>query len=321
MIGVMATARVARKVATAAAYGGGGIGLVGGALWGVMKTEATLARRTIGDATGKPPSGDGVYGRELTGEQIRFAMLGDSAAAGYGVHDGLDTPAALIGEGLSNMTRRPVRVTGHAFVGAQTSDLDGQIDKALRYEPQVVAIVIGTNDITHSVPPAASIRALHDAVRRLHGAGCAVVVGTCPDLGTVEPLRQPLRSFVRMWSRYLAVRQTIAVVEEGGRSVSLADLLGRDFATAPQEFFGEDRFHPSATGYVSMVTAMLPSIGYACGLADEESAEYTPGGVLPVTFAAKRAAARSGTEVSATTVGGENRGPRGRWATIRGRRH
>ncbi|HLR84898.1 MAG TPA: SGNH/GDSL hydrolase family protein, partial [Nocardioidaceae bacterium] len=73
----MATARVARKVATAAAVGSGGIGLVSGALWGVMKTEATLARKTIGDAMGKAPSGDGVYGRDLPGEPIAFAMLGD----------------------------------------------------------------------------------------------------------------------------------------------------------------------------------------------------------------------------------------------------
>lgn len=320
MIGVMVTARVARKVATAAAYSGGSIGLVGGALWGVIKTEATLARRTIGDATGRPPSGDGVYGRNHTGEPIRFAMLGDSAAAGYGVHDGLDTPAALIGEGLATMTQRPVHVTGHAFVGAQTTDLEGQIDDALRYEPQVAAIVVGTNDVTHSVAPATSIRSLRAAIHRLRTARCEVVVGTCPDLGTIEPLHQPLRSFAHAWSRYLAAQQTVAVVEEGGRSVSLGNLLSREFTVAPQEFFGEDGYHPSATGYVGMVTAMLPSIGAACGVDDDEPTEYTPGAVLPVTFAAKHAAARSGTAVSGATVDGENRGPRGRWAAIRGRR-
>lgn len=316
----MATTGVARRVATAAAYGGGGISLVGGALWGVMKTEAKLARRAIGDAMGKPPSGDGVYGRDLPGEPIRLAMLGDSAAAGYGVDSGLDTPAALIGEGLASMTQRPVHVTGQAFVGAQTPDLEGQIDQALRHEPQVVAIIIGVNDVTHSVLPAVSIRSLRDAIRRLRDAGCEVVVGTCPDLGTVEPLHQPLRSFAQAWSRYLAAQQTIVVVEEGGRAVSLGDLLAGDFASAPHELFGADRFHPSATGYVSMVAAMLPSLGHACGAEDEDAAEYTPGAVLPVSFAAKRAAANSGTEVSGATVGGQNRGPRGRWAAIRGRR-
>ncbi|UYM06466.1 SGNH/GDSL hydrolase family protein [Solicola gregarius] len=316
----MGTSRAAaRRLATAAAYGGGSVGLLGGALWGVMKTEASLARKTIGDATGKPPSGDGVYGRELMGDVIDFAMLGDSAGAGYGVASGLDTPAALIGEALSNITGHPVRAACHAFVGAQTSDLDGQIDRALAYEPKVAAIVVGTNDVTHAVPPAESVRRLGAAVRRLRDAGCEVVVGTCPDLGTIEPLRQPLRSFARAWSRHLAARQTVAVVEAGGSSVSLGSLLGHDFAIAPDEFFSDDRFHPSETGYVSMVTAMLPAIARAGGVDDEddEALAYTPGTVLPVSFAAKRAAHQSGTEVSGAMVGGRSRGPRGRWAAIR----
>lgn len=272
--------------------------MIGGALWGVMKTEATLARRSIGDADGEAPSGDGLYGASLAqAEPVRFAMLGDSAAAGYGVTTGRDTPAALIGEGLSNMAGRPVRVRGQAFVGAQTSDLDGQIDRALRDRPNVAAIVIGTNDVTHSVRPATSVRLLDAAVRRLREAGCEVVVGTCPDLGTVRPLRHPLRDFARLLSRRLAAMQTIAVVEAGGRAVALGSLLGRAFDTAPDVFFGEDRFHPSATGYVSMVTAMLPAIAQACGgWDDDEPPAYTAGMVLPVSFAAARAAGRSGVQ-------------------------
>ncbi|MGH3357185.1 MAG: SGNH/GDSL hydrolase family protein [Nocardioidaceae bacterium] len=311
--------RAVRRLAAAAAYSGGGIGVIGGALWGVMKTEASLARRTIGDADGTPPTGDGVYGREHAGELVGFAMLGDSGAAGYGVTDGLDTPAALIGEGLAHMTDRPVRVMCHAFVGAQTSDLDGQIDRALAYRPSIVAIVIGTNDITHSARLPESARSLGAAVRRLRDAGCEVVVGTCPDLGTVRPLRHPLRDFARLMSRRLATLQTIAVVEAGGRSVSLGSLLGHDFETAPEEFFGEDRFHPSATGYVSMVTAMLPAIAEACGgWDDEDPPAYTAGMVLPVPFAAARAAHRPSAETIVADRVHDDRGPRaGRWAAIR----
>lgn len=309
-----------RKVAAAAAYGGGSVGVLGGALWGVMKTEAALARRTIGNANGRPPSGDGVYGRELDGEPLRFAMFGDSAAAGYGVADGLDTPPALIGEGLSHMADRPVRVTCHAFVGAQTSDLDGQIDRALPYRPNIAAIVVGTNDITHSVRPADSIRHLDAAIRRLRGAGCEVVVGTCPDLGTVRPLRHPLRDFARLMSRRLAAMQAVAVVEAGGRAVALGSLLGRDFDSAPDVFFSDDRFHPSETGYVGMVTAMLPAIAEACGgWDDEEPAAYTDGMVLPLSFAAATAAAGSGVEVEAVRPGRDqdDRGHGARWAVMR----
>ena len=49
----MGRARRARKIAATAAYGGGGLAAAGAALgavsWGVIKGEAALARRVIGD--------------------------------------------------------------------------------------------------------------------------------------------------------------------------------------------------------------------------------------------------------------------------------
>ncbi|MFD0540601.1 hypothetical protein ACFQY7_49175 [Actinomadura luteofluorescens] len=54
----------------------------------------------------------------------------------------------------------------------------------------------------------------------------------------------PLRWFARRASRQLAAAQTIAVVERGGRSVSLGDLLGHEFAADPLAMFSEDRYHP-----------------------------------------------------------------------------
>ena len=60
-------------------------------------------------------------------------------------------------------------------------------------------------------------------------AGIEVVVGTCPDLGTIRPIAPPLRQVARRWSRRLAAGQAIAVVEAGGRAVSLGTILGPEF--------------------------------------------------------------------------------------------
>ncbi len=167
-------------------------------------------------------------------------------------------------------------------------------------------IVIGTNDVTHTVLPSESVRLLDLAVRRLRAAGCEVVVGTCPDLGTIKPVPHPLRFVAREWSRRLAAAQTIAVVEAGGRSVSLATLLGPSFTAAPSELFGPDRFHPSAAGYASMVAALLPSVAAAAGVwDDDEEPDMLPGDtVLPVSFAAAEAVRLPGTEVTPTEVAG-----------------
>ncbi len=48
----MSRARRARRIAAAAAYGGGGLAGLGVAGWGLLRAEATMARRTIGQPLG-----------------------------------------------------------------------------------------------------------------------------------------------------------------------------------------------------------------------------------------------------------------------------
>ncbi|REE96110.1 SGNH/GDSL hydrolase family protein [Thermomonospora umbrina] len=318
----MLRARTARRIATAAAYGGGGITALGGLTFGLIVVEARLARRIIqGTPNGDPPAADGLYGSALPGEPISFAVLGDSTAAGLGVHEPDETPAALLATGLSAIAGRPVRLTNVARSGSRSEMLDGQVTQALTARPDIAVVMIGANDVTARISPAESVRHLDGAVRRLLDAGSQVVVGTCPDLGSVKPLMQPLRWIAQRASRQLAAAQTIAAVERGARSVSLGDLLGREFAADPREMFSEDRYHPSARGYASAAMALLPSMASALGLEPEPEPVSARGvGVLPVYLAAAEAAEEPGTEVAGTRVAGRERGPRGRWATLLRRR-
>lgn len=318
----MSKATAARKLASAAAYGGGGLSVLGAALYGVLKTEAAIARRTIGPAESDPADASGLYGAWRPGVPIRLAVLGDSAAAGYGMSDPDQTPGAILAAGLAAISGRPVRLSVHAVVGAQTRQLDAQIDRALRHHPEVAVIVVGANDVTHARPPKESLSALGAAVTRLREAGAHVVVGTAPDLGTVRPIAQPLRWVARTWSRRLAAGQTIATVEAGGRSVSLGVLLGPEFEAAPAEYFGADNFHPSAAGYASVAAAMLPSVAAALGEGAEAAEPPAPergDAVLPVWRAAAEATRDSGVETAPV----EDRrvpGPLGRLANLRHRR-
>jgi len=310
----MSTARTARRIAAAAAYGGGSATVLGASLWGLLVAEAKLARRAIGTpATDGGPAADGVYGHH-EGEPIAFGVLGDSSAAGLGVEEGFETPGALLAAGLAQMAQRPVRLTNVAKVGAQSSDLVEQVERILEARPVVALIMIGANDVTHQVQPATSVRHLVQAVSTLHEHGCEVVVGTCPDLGTIEPIPHPLRWIARRWSRQLAAAQTVGVVERGGRTVSLGTLLGPEFEARPRDMFSADRFHPSAFGYASAAAAMLPALAAALGLIDEVPS--APMGVLPVAQAAAQAVEQSGTEVTGAELSGDERGPRGRWAVL-----
>ncbi|WP_067455889.1 SGNH/GDSL hydrolase family protein [Actinomadura macra] len=311
----------ARRIAAAAAYGGGGITALGGITFGLVVMEARLARKIIqATPNADPPVADGLYGESLDGSPLSLVMIGDSTAAGLGVHDPEETPAALLASGLSAIADRPVRLTNVARPGSRSHALPEQVGQALQVRPDMAVIMIGANDVTGRVPAAESVRHLADAVGRLRASGCHVVVGTCPDLGSVKPLMQPLKWIARRASRQLAAAQTIAVVEHGGRSVSLGDLLGHEFAADPRSMFSEDRYHPSARGYAAASAAVLPSMAHALGLEPDMPDPLLGEGVLPVYLAAAEAAEVSGTEVSGASVAGRDRGPRGRWATLLRRR-
>ena len=244
-------------------------------------------------------------------------MLGDSTAAGQGVRRAGQTPAALLASGLAAVAERPVDLRNVALPGARSDDLERQVSLLLDDParlPDVCVIMIGANDVTHRMA-ATRLRALPVA-RRCGGcatAGAEVVVGTCPDLGTIEPVYQPLRWLARRVSRQLAAAQTIVVVEQGGRTVSLGDLLGPEFEANPRELFGPDNYHPSAEGYATAAMAVLPTLCAALGLwpeSDHPDASRDED-ILPVAKAASAAAAQAGTEVTAA---------RAPWALLKHRR-
>jgi lysophospholipase L1-like esterase len=251
-----------------------------------------------------------------------LAVLGDSSAVGLGVERAAETPGVLIAAALTEVAERPVRLVRLAVSGAESAHLDEQVERALPENPDVAIIMIGANDVTTRTRPSVSVRHLAQAVRRLRAAGCEVVVGTCPDLGTIRPIGQPLRLFARRWSRELAAAQTVAVVAAGGRTVSLGSILGPTFAS-DRSLFSVDEFHPSAAGYAAAAAVVLPSIADALGVwptAPERGLRaLRRDSVRPVAQAAARAVNRPGTEVQGAEVGGAQAGPRGPWALLRRR--
>ena len=226
-------------------------------------------------------------------------MLGDSTAAGYGVHERSQTPGALLATWIAEATHRPVRLTCPAVVGSVSAWLAPQVETAVEAGVDLAVIFIGANDVTTWAGDSAAVRHLSEAVQALREAGAEVVVATCPDLGTIRPIQPPLRWLARRWSRQLAAAQTVATVEAGGRTVSLGDLLGPRFAAAPQRMFGEDRYHPSVEGYRAAAEVVLPSALAALGI-DAAVTGPRREAVMALDDAATVAAARPGTEVSAT---------------------
>lgn len=307
-----------------AAVTAGGAGITALGLLAVLAAEAKFAHVAVHAVELKPPpNATGWYGRGRQGQPVRVALLGDSSAAGYGLEDVEETPGALLAGGISEQTGRPVRLDEIAVVGALSADLDLQVDQAIALRPDVAVILIGANDVVRLKRPSRSVRHLARAVTRLREAGIQVVVGTCPDLGTIQPILPPLRQIARAWSRRVAAEQTLHTIRAGGRTLSLADILGAEFRAQPGFFFGPDKFHPSAPGYAALAAVLVPSALAALGLVGDEEAdvEAVRGRVvLPIAAAALRAVNQQGTELDPTEMPPRRFGVRGLWVTLRRRR-
>ncbi|TIC82027.1 SGNH/GDSL hydrolase family protein [Nocardioides sp. GY 10127] len=252
----------------------GAVGAVSGAL-GVgfrrlLQAQAARARAIIGKPLGEDAlDADRVWKRAY-GDPLDLLVLGDSIAAGLGAGVRKETLGARLSKGLAKHLHRSVRLRTGAVVGSESSALAGQLDALPDgYRPHLAVIVVGGNDVTHRVPVPDAVAHLEDAVRRLRALGAGVVVGTCPDLGALRPVPQPLRALGSLASKQLASAQEEAALRAGAHAVSLGQVVGPFFITNPDEMFSLDRFHPSPLGYRRTAEAMLPSLLAALGERDE----------------------------------------------------
>ncbi len=254
------------RPATHAALWAGGAAGSALAVHQLLRFQARAARRTIGKQLGEEAHrADRVYKKKY-GDPVDLLLLGDSIAAGLGAETPKHTLGAQLARRLAKRTHRSVRLHTAARVGSESSMLRAQLaGLPPGYRPDVAVVVVGGNDVTHRVKPTVSRDHLADSVRALRASGCEVVVGTCPDLGALTAVPQPLRTLGGIASRQLAAAQREVVTELGGRAISLADVVGPFFVAQPDQMFALDRFHPSGAGYRRTAKALLPSVLAALG--------------------------------------------------------
>jgi lysophospholipase L1-like esterase len=263
-----------------AAVVAGAVGGLSGAAYGLLTEQAKRARTVIGQPEHPPLNADGVYLPDGSGplpfgtgpESLRFAVIGDSSAAGLGVDLPEQLPGTLLARGLAREADRPVLLTTYAISGATTRDLLDQVNRALACPPSVALVIIGANDVTDRLSVRDSARLLGAQLARLREADVRVVVGTCPDLGAIRPIPQPLRAVASAWSLLLARAQRSAVLRCGCAQVALAALLSPEFFARPDDLFSPDRFHPNAAGYEAAAAVLLAPVCTAAGVWTPERA-------------------------------------------------
>jgi lysophospholipase L1-like esterase len=267
------TIRVPRR-STIALAAAGALASTGTAYLGarnLLVGQATHARTVIPKAWDIPPRADGVYSpgggpverwqRGMTVD-LHLMIFGDSTATGYGCMSAEEVPGVLIARGLAEQAGKRIRLSTKAIVGATSKGVCGQVDAMFVAgpPPDVAVMMIGANDVTALNGISQSANRLGTAVRKLRTHGAVVIVGTCPDLGVISAIPQPLRSLAHARTSQLARAQAAAARAAGGVPVPLAHLLAPRFRATPELMFSPDGFHPSPAAYALAARALLVTL-------------------------------------------------------------
>lgn len=253
----------------------------------LLTQQAKIARSVIPKPSSRPYEGDGLYrpGAESAEPwrpgmacDVHMMVFGDSLAAGLGADSAAELPGVLLARGLAEESGWNVRLSIKAIVGATSKGLPGQVEamQIAQGKPDISVILIGGNDITARNAIGPSARRVGDAVAALREGGSHVVVGTCPDLGIIKPVPQPLRSVLATLSRRLGSAQGVQVRKAGGVAVSLAETLAPEFHRRGESLFSPDRFHPNSAGYELAAGLLLPAVCVSLGVWDEAPDEQPP---------------------------------------------
>lgn len=241
--------RSAIALATAGALASTGTAYLGAR--SLLVGQASHARTVIPKAWDIPPRADGVYTRgggpverwrRGMAADLHLMIFGDSTAAGYGCMSADEVPGVRIARGLAEQTGKRIRLSTKAIVGATSKGLCGQVDAMFVAgpPPDVAVVMVGANDVTALNGVSQSAQRLGLVVRRLRARGAVVIVGTCPDLGFISAIPQPLRSLAHERCLQLARAQTAAVRSAGGVPVPLAQLMAPQFRATPDAMFSAD---------------------------------------------------------------------------------
>jgi len=272
------TIRVPRRstiaLATAGALASTGTAYLGAR--NLLVGQATHARTVIPKAWDIPPRADGVYTRgggpverwhRGMAVDLHLMIFGDSTATGYGCTSAEEVPGVRIARGLAEQTGKRVRLSTKAIVGATSKGVRGQVDAMFVAgpPPDAAVMMIGANDVTALNGINQSAQRLGMTVRKLRARDAVVVVGTCPDLGVITAIPQPLRALAHARGLQLARAQAAAVRAAGGVPVPVAHLLAPQFRAMREAMFSADGYHPSAAAYALAAEALLFSLCDALG--------------------------------------------------------
>lgn len=223
----------------------------------VLAAEVQLARTGPDLPDDAPLDHDGRVG--AAGDALRMVWLGDSTAAGVGA----SSAELAIPRRVATLLDRPVDVISLAVSGATISEVVAeQLPSLADARPDVVAVSIGANDVTHLTSKSAFRSAYDDLVAAAPDGALLVVLGV-PDMGAPPRLAQPLRAVAGLRGRQLDEVARAVAADHGAVYVDIAGETGPTMRSDTGRYFAADRYHPSDDGYALWADAVADALAPA----------------------------------------------------------
>jgi len=178
---------------------------------------------------------------------LRVAVLGDSSVTAPGVDGPNEIWVSLISNRIAETNHVTLRSV--AVSGSRAEDLlREQLEPTLEFDPDLVIVSVGANDVIKGVGLKVFERNLDALVAALSKTGAIVVLSGVGDIGTIPRLKPPLRNVMtRRSARFdrvhhlVAARHDAHVVEHRNDDPTIW--------YSDRALWSPDLFHVSAAGH------------------------------------------------------------------------
>lgn len=179
---------------------------------------------------------------------IVYAALGDSLTSGVGTQCYEESYPYLVAEKLGGDDKKITHLN-FSYPGARTDDvIRDLLAKAIVEKPDVVTLLIGTNDVHGNVSEAEFIRNYKYIVSELEAKTNAKInLISIPYIGADVLLVPPYRKYFdqRVTSFNKAIKELA-----GSYRIKYIDLASATVAETPRsDYYAADLFHPSGKSY------------------------------------------------------------------------
>lgn len=201
---------------------------------------------------------DKTFDNSGSSRTLKYIAAGDSTAAGEGATSVEKTYTYRVAQELSNKNKVEYKNVG--VRGAQTQDIiDSQLQKIVDYQPDIVTISIGANDITHlnsSDVVVNNFKAITKILQEKTNA--QIYLTNIPILDQTTLLPLPYRKYLGYQTNKINP-QILAMENE---RIHIVDIYTFGWDTYPDVnvTFAKDGFHPSDEGYNNWTKAFLSRI-------------------------------------------------------------